>query len=45
MGMILLFSDAVEVTEWYAKGIGLVKQEEVNKKSDRKKIKLLNRVE
>lgn len=42
---MLLFSDTVEVTEWYAEGIGLVKQEEVNKKSDRKKIKLLKRVE
>lgn len=42
---MLLFSDTVEITEWYAKGIGLIKQEEVNKKSDRKKIKQLKRVE
>ena len=40
----LLFSDTSEVTGWYAKGVGLVKQEETSKKEDFRVVKTLSEI-
>lgn len=40
-----MFSDESLVTEWYAKGVGLVKHEEKNRKSGQKIIKTLTKIE
>lgn len=37
-----LFSETSEVTEWYAKGVGLVKHEETSKKTGKTMVKTLN---
>ena len=42
---VFMFSDESQVTEWYAKGVGLVKHEESSRKLGQKMTKTLTKIE
>lgn len=39
-----MFSDESQITEWYAKGVGLVKHEEKSRKLGQKMVKTLTKI-